>query len=868
MDSGLGLQQVTKGQKFIVSGKGRSRRKDPTCSVPRRGRGSSSDFMTHIDSSRFGLFERDETREHVHWSRGLFPIFGLDEADGVPDTERFRQLIDAEDRSRWDEAVEKAFTRREPFDITYGIRTPDGTLKRVRAFGDVEIRHSDKPILMGAVQDLTEQEAETRAMMHRQTLLSAIAEHATEVFWVFDIQAQRIVFANPAFEQVWGYSLERLLSEPGLWERSLHPEDRARAAECLRDMAVKGEGGVLEYRILNPDGRTRWIRDRVVTIRGAEGEILSLAGISEDVTEARIAASELRQSEAFFRTVFDQANDGILVGDAETMRFVMANDVICDMLGYDKAEIERLSVLDIHPTETLATTMETFQRQVRKEIRIAPNIPVKRNDGSVFLADVNSTPITIEGKTMLVGIFRDATERHTAEAALRANQKRYADLFEFSPISLWEEDFSQVKEILDDLRAAGIEDLRRHFEDHPDQTERCAAAVKILDTNQATVRLYGAQCKEQLVQNLGNILPEQPDKAFLEGIIHFAEGGRFFETEARNRTLDGRTIDVVMGATLPPGFEDSWSRVLVSIRDITRQKETERQLDLYREHLETQVEKRTRALQEANHRLIQEIGERQRTERQLIQSEKMAALGTLVASIAHEINNPNSFITFNIPILGDYLKRVVPILDEHAKSHPDTLWFGMDYHEFREDLFRLLDNVAHGSKRINTTVSDLRDYVRTREHDQIEATDLALVLNRALAMTRAKISKTVRDLDVRLSPDLPRVWADPAALERVFINALINAAQAADKPDSRITIQAHEKNGTVVVEISDNGCGMDAATLKSAFDPFFTTKTTGEGTGLGLYVCREVMTSMGGEVDLQSQVGEGTTLRLTIPRID
>ena len=145
-----------------------------------------------------------------------------------------------------------------------------------------------------------------------------------------------------------------------------------------------------------------------------------LTQISDRLKETN---NKLKDSEEFFHTIFNNAYDGMLLGDAETKQFVIGNDMICRMLGYNIGELVNLSVSDIHPVADLPAIIELFEKQARKEIQIIENIQVKRKDGSIFFADINSTPLTINGKNYLLGIFRDISERkQNTEALAEFNQ--------------------------------------------------------------------------------------------------------------------------------------------------------------------------------------------------------------------------------------------------------------------------------------------------------------------------------------------------------------------------------------------------------------------------------------------------------------
>ncbi len=270
---------------------------------------------------------------------------------------------------------------------------------------------------------------------------------------------------------------------------------------------------------------------------------------------------------------------------------------------------------------------------------------------------------------------------------------------------------------------------------------------------------------------------------------------------------------------------------------------------------------------------VSDITETNILEKKLIQSEKLASIGILVSGIAHEINNPNSFVTFNIPILRDYLYEIIPIVDEYAEENPDFELFYMPYQDFRQDMFKLLDNVEHGSKRINTIVSDLKDFSRTNGEVRSSEIDLKTLVNKVVTFCRSKIKRSVKNFNIKLEENIPIVSLNPHALEQVLINLLINAAQAFNEPlreDSRVDLilKTHESViDTLIIEVQDNASGIDEKTINKLFDPFFTTKTSESGTGLGLYISHNLVESMGGYFEVESEVGKGTVFRIVLNKI-
>lgn len=265
---------------------------------------------------------------------------------------------------------------------------------------------------------------------------------------------------------------------------------------------------------------------------------------------------------------------------------------------------------------------------------------------------------------------------------------------------------------------------------------------------------------------------------------------------------------------------------------------------------------------------INDITEEKLIHDKLIQSEKLASLGLLISGIAHEINNPNNFITFNLPILRDYANELIPIIDDYANRHPGYELFSMPYPEFRRDFFKLLENVEHGAARINATISKLREFSRMRGQQKLDWVNLKEVIERAVTLCQGELKKKVRCFELGVPDNLPPVFTDPEAVEQVIVNLLINAVQAVDKERSRVSlkiIEGKKPKGLLTIEVKDDGIGIDDETLKKIFDPFFTTKQPGTGTGLGLYVSRDLIEGLRGNIEVESKPGEGSTFRVMLP---
>jgi signal transduction histidine kinase len=265
--------------------------------------------------------------------------------------------------------------------------------------------------------------------------------------------------------------------------------------------------------------------------------------------------------------------------------------------------------------------------------------------------------------------------------------------------------------------------------------------------------------------------------------------------------------------------------------------------------LEQRVRERTLELTEANARLTATLAELRRTQAQLVQSEKMAALGSLVAGLAHEINTPLGAITSNTDVVQRGLGRLAP-----------------DVPAARADVLRMLDDLlrtnADACARIAAIVTNLRAFARLDEAEW-KAADLRAGMDSTVALVehlcRGRI-ELVRDYG-----DVPPVACHPGQLNQVFMNLLVNAIQAIEGPGT-IHVRLAAADDDVRIEVEDTGCGIAPEHLARVFDPGFTTKGVGVGTGLGLAICHRIVEAHGGTLTVTSRPGTGSVFTLRLPR--
>jgi signal transduction histidine kinase len=253
----------------------------------------------------------------------------------------------------------------------------------------------------------------------------------------------------------------------------------------------------------------------------------------------------------------------------------------------------------------------------------------------------------------------------------------------------------------------------------------------------------------------------------------------------------------------------------------------------------------------------------------LVQADKLVALGTLVAGIAHEINNPNNAIMVTTETQAATWSGLVPLLDEYNRDNGDFTVGGYPYGELREEIPKSFSRVLKNSNRIKQIVADLKNFARDDSGLIFEKVDLNEVVGSALRIIEKSVLKATDNLSLSLEPDLPAVSGLVHRLEQVVVNLVLNAAQALPSPDKGIRIGTrHDRDGgRIILEVKDEGIGIRKENMQKIFDPFFTTKRSAGGTGLGLFITLKIVLEHGGELTFASEPGEGTLARVVLPLV-
>jgi len=283
--------------------------------------------------------------------------------------------------------------------------------------------YDDQNKLIGSVhsaKDVTQRKKAESQTIEQNEFLTNIISSLSHPFYVINVKDYAVEMGNPAsgFEDtdknITCYELTHKTKQPCQGDHICPLKEVVKTKKPVRS----------EHIHHGKNGRTRNVEVYGYPIFDKKGNVVQMIEYSLDITERKLAEESLKESEERFRAVFDNASDGILLADAKSKKFVMANKTMAKMLGYSKNALTNMAVMDIHPKKDSPYVIEQFEKQAKGEIELAKDIPLLRKDGTMFYADVNASPITLSGKTYLMGIFRDVTVQKQIEDEKKKIQKQ------------------------------------------------------------------------------------------------------------------------------------------------------------------------------------------------------------------------------------------------------------------------------------------------------------------------------------------------------------------------------------------------------------------------------------------------------------
>lgn len=454
-------------------------------------------------------------------------------------------------------------------------------------------------------------------------------------------------------------------------------------------------------------------------------------------------------------------------------------------------------------------------------------------DISVLEILADQVAVAIENSRLYEAAKHELEERKRTEAALRETEQRYRNLFENSPISLWEEDFSAVKQRLDALKQQGVTDFQNYFQEHPELIRECLALIQSRDVNQNALILYGATDKETLINNLPRVIGDEGNPRLIEQFTNIAQGKYHFSLETINYRLNGNKMHIRLDWAVIPGYEETLEKVIVSVIDITDQKNAESKLQEYQAQLEEVIRERTAELVIARDRA--EAANRAKSD--------------FLAVMSHEIRTPLNGILGLIHLL-----QQTPL---------------------NEKQLNYLARLQFSGETLLNLINDILDFSKIEAGNMLlEQIEFSLddMLRSLAGMVAYRAQEKGLELVFDITPDVPRLLiGDPFRLQQILLSLLGNAIKFTEGGEVVLQITCPRpatQRAMLTFSVRDTGIGMSTEQIERLFQPFTQADSSISrkygGTGLGLTISQRLVQMMGGKIEVESVPGRGSVFWFTL----
>ena len=822
---------------------------------------SQTQFRAVLDTVGEGIITIDSNSTIVMVNQEVQNIWGYQQEELIGKKlhilmpEKYRGLHSAGMKRYLKTGVQKVLGKR----LELGGLKKDGTTFPLE-ISIAETKIGERLLFTAAVRDFTERKRAEEELHESEERFRSLLEATFEGIIIHEESV--ILDANEAAAAALGYQLSEVIGRSVL----------DLVAEESRDLIMRTLALVSErpYEVTGPfeaiarrkDGTTFDVEilGKGLTYKGRPVRVTAF----RDITERKRGKEELERSLSLLRATLESTADGILVVNNEG-KMMSFNRKFVEIWRIPESVVE--SQDDDQALEFVLDQLKDPQGFLKKvmELYAQPDAEsydvLEFKDGRIF--ERYSQPQRIGEKSVgRVWSFHDVTERKRAEDALQ-HRIEFEDLIttistRFINLASDEID-SRIKQAMQEIgEFAGVDlsyiSLLSHDQTRLDNIhEWCAEGIESDIENQKGMRCCDFPWLMEKLDRFENIyiprVADLPDEAS-------AEKERLQSQDVKSVV----TVPMVYGKSLVGmlGFcslhaEKEWEEDIITLLKIVgaifvnalERKRAEEELQRAYEELEQKVQERTRELREK--------------QAQLVQTEKMATLGNLVAGVAHEINTPLGALKSNNDIFIRSFAKVKGILSDtnipaEVREHPE--------------LTRLFDSIEKlnavnrtATERIVAIVISLRKFARLDEAE-LDEVDIHEGLENTLTLVHHEIKNRIevhRDYE-----DIPPIKCYPNQLNQVFMNLLVNASHAIEGV-GEIFIKTHLRDGAVVVEIRDTGIGIPEEDLERIFDPGFTTKGFGIGTGLGLSIVYQIIEDHRGKMEVESQVGVGTTFQLFLP---
>ena len=513
----------------------------------------------------------------------------------------WRDHIHPADRESAVNGCASATVEKRDRDLEYRMIAADGRVVWLRDLISVVIENDEVSKLRGVMLDITARK-QTEDALREQAHLLDLTHDTVFVRDMNDV----IRYWNRGAEELYGWSSQdavgRISHE---LMQTIFPSPVEKITEqVLREGRWEGE---LIHR--KRDGCKVVVASRWSLQRDTDGRPVAVLETNNDITERKRAEDALRASEEQWKAVFENnPTMYFMVDRAGTVLSV--NPFGAEQLGYTVDDLIGESVLKVFAEEDWHTVRDTIDACLEHlgQVRTWEIRKVRRDGEIIWVRETAKSMARTDGSPVVLIACEDITLRKKAEADLRESERRHRHIFHATGVSIWEEDFSAVKAAIEDLKRSDVRDVREYLKRSPEFVDHAISLVRIIDVNDATLKLFGAANKEDLLASLDTVFTTDTREVFAGELVAIAEGQSSFEGETVLRKLNGERMVVLFSVSFPPP-ESPFDAVLASIMDITDRKRAEEELEeLAGRLIHAQEEERSRIGRELHDHISQMLG--------------------------------------------------------------------------------------------------------------------------------------------------------------------------------------------------------------------------------------------------------------------
>ncbi|MDC0835122.1 PAS domain S-box protein [Geitlerinema sp. CS-897] len=837
-------------------------------------------FTSTLDLICIISFDGYFKRLNPTWEKTLG--YSLSELQSIP----YIHFVHPDDRDRTRIEAERVAQGRDVVWFENRCLTKDGDC---RWLAWTTTSFPDDKTFYAIARDITERKLEE---LERERL-AVIVDTTTDYIGTADLNGN-VLYLNRGGRQLMGLTAEEEIEHYHV--RQFHPPE---AAERLLSEAIPTalERGIWqgETTVIGSDGTEIPVSQVVIAHGVADSSQCYLSSIMRDMSAEKASEKRLRQQEQFLRTIYDNVGSLVFVldlGEDGQFRYVGWNAMTERNSGIESAKASGKTPLEVFGEDVGSQMNQHYLDCVARGAPVTYEECIPLDGGEVWF-QTTLTPLfdgrgTIE---RIIGTASDITDRKNAELALQASETKYRILAQQEQIVNQLARQIRLSLDLDAILETTVREVRSLL-----GVDRCYFLWYHEDVENA----FGEPFFELVAEDKNVLLPSRIacyPRHTVEPLAAIVTQRQPFRIDDVARLDDGeiKTLLEEFGyrslLLLPVQTERGDLGVLACSYETDSQPWDEVAIEL----LEAVCDRLAIAIQQGclyqqsreaerqatakSRELEQTLRQLQTAQAQLVQAEKMSSLGQLVAGVAHEINNPISFVFGNLVHAREYLNDLLALIELFRQTYDSTPAIeaeleAIEFDYLVDDLPKLFESMQAGAVRIREIVRSLRTFARLDESEEKDI-DVRESFDSTLTILASRLRETPTHSAVEVVKrygDLPHVYCFAGQLNQVLMNLFVNAIDALEsrrttEGGATITIATEVVEGDRVrLSVSDNGVGMTPEICDRIFDPFFTTKPVGKGTGLGLSISYQIVVDRhGGALTCQSRRGEGTTFVVEIP---